>query len=58
MMPSAAITSLEWVRVNNVDMVNYGLIGCGMMGREHIANIMRVAVQKKLLSNVSAFYFK
>jgi predicted dehydrogenase len=38
-MPSAAITSLEWVRVNNVDMVNYGLIGCGMMGREHIANI-------------------
>ena len=25
---------------------------------EHIANIMRVAVQKKLLSNVSSFYFK
>lgn len=22
-----------------MDMVNYGLIGCGMMGREHIANI-------------------
>ncbi len=21
------------------DMVNYGIIGCGMMAREHIANI-------------------
>ncbi len=38
-MPSAPITSLVWVRVSDVNTVNYGLIGCGMMGREHIQNI-------------------
>ncbi len=31
--------SLGWVRVRNLDVVNYGLIGCGMMAREHIQNI-------------------
>lgn len=25
--------------MNDLEMVNYGLIGCGMMGREHIQNI-------------------
>ena len=31
--------SRAWVKDNRVDKVRYGLIGCGMMGREHIQNI-------------------
>ena len=30
---------LEWAKAKNLDNVNYGLIGCGMMAREHIQNI-------------------
>ncbi len=39
MTPAAPLTSRVWEKGNDVDMVNYGLIGCGMMGREHIQNI-------------------
>ena len=31
--------SLGWEKVKPVETVNYGLIGCGMMAREHIQNI-------------------
>lgn len=31
--------SLEWVKSEMTERVNYGLIGCGMMGHEHIHNI-------------------
>ena len=29
----------EWVKDEKLKIVNYGIIGCGMMAREHIANI-------------------
>ena len=38
-MQIARVMFLEWAKAKSLDNVNYGLIGCGMMAREHIQNI-------------------
>ena len=42
MTPTAFATQSDYVRNPNVTPIRYGMIGCGMMGQEHLRNIALV----------------